>query len=89
MYTITNCYAITAIAVIGGALFGFDISAMSAAIAMDQFKNYFFDGVVPSTVLGGIVAAMPGGAFVGSLISGFLSDRLGRKYSIQVGALTW
>jgi MFS family permease len=89
MYMITNFYAITAIAVLGGALFGFDISAMACAIATDQFKNFFFGGTVPSTVLGGIVAAMPGGAFCGSLISGFLSDRLGRKVAIQIGALTW
>ncbi|KAG0125073.1 general substrate transporter [Tuber indicum] len=32
---------------------------------------------------------MPGGSFCGALVSGFLSDRMGRKYSIQVGALVW
>ncbi|RPB01546.1 general substrate transporter [Choiromyces venosus 120613-1] len=32
---------------------------------------------------------MPGGSFCGALLSGFLSDRMGRKYSIQVGALIW
>jgi hypothetical protein len=30
MYTIGNIYAITAIAVVGGGLFGFDISSQSA-----------------------------------------------------------
>jgi hypothetical protein len=30
MYQISNIYGITAIAVIGGGLFGFDISSMSA-----------------------------------------------------------
>jgi hypothetical protein len=33
MYQIGNIYGITAIAVIGGGLFGFDISSMSAMYA--------------------------------------------------------
>lgn len=32
MYTVGNIYIIAAVAVIGGGLFGFDISAMSAII---------------------------------------------------------
>lgn len=40
-------------------------------------------------VQGGITAAMPGGSFIGSLISGVLSDRFGRRYSIMVGAVIW
>lgn len=40
-------------------------------------------------VQGGITAAMPGGSFLGALISGYLSDMLGRKTSIQIGALIW
>lgn len=32
---------------------------------------------------------MPGGSFVGALVSGFLSDKLGRKTSIQVGCVIW
>lgn len=40
-------------------------------------------------VQGGITASMPGGSFVGALISGFLSDILGRKRAIQVGAVIW
>lgn len=32
---------------------------------------------------------MPGGSFVGALISGFLTDWLGRKRAIQVGAVIW
>jgi len=34
MYTVGNFYVIAAVAVIGGGLFGFDISSMSAIIGM-------------------------------------------------------
>lgn len=45
-------------------------------------------GPTPS-VQGGITAAMPAGSWLGSIISGFLSDNLGRKKSIQIGAVIW
>ncbi|PUU81882.1 general substrate transporter [Tuber borchii] len=61
---------------------------MSAIIGTDQYNNYF-GPQIPSNVQGGITAAMPGGSFCGALLSGFVSDRMGRKYSIQVGALIW
>lgn len=37
----------------------------------------------------GITAAMPGGSWVGAIVSGFLSDILGRKKAIQIGAVIW
>ena len=41
MYTITNIYVLAAFGTIGGALFGFDVSSMSAWIGRDQYLNYF------------------------------------------------
>lgn len=72
----------------GGALFGFDISSMSAIIGTNQYKNYFGPNISSDTQ-GGITAAMPGGSFLGALCSGWISDRIGRKYSIQIAALIW
>jgi len=40
-------------------------------------------------VQGGITAAMPGGSWLGALVSGFMSDRFGRKTSIQIGSIIW
>lgn len=37
------------------------------------------------SVQGGITAAMPGGSFVGALVSGYLTDKLGRRRAIQIG----
>jgi MFS family permease len=62
---------------------------MSAVIGTRQYREFFFGDSIPSDVQGGITSAMPGGAFVGSICSGFLSDKMGRKYSIQVGACIW
>lgn len=41
MYTITNIYVLAAFGTIGGALFGFDVSSMSAWIDQDQYLDYF------------------------------------------------
>ncbi|GAD97734.1 hypothetical protein AN9184.2 [Paecilomyces variotii No. 5] len=96
-YLIGNIYVITTIAVIGGALFGFDIASMSAILGTQQYKCFFNQGGVEdgscagptSSTQGGISAAMPGGSFIGALCSGILTDWLGRKRAIQVGAVIW
>jgi MFS family permease len=107
-----NIYLIAAIAVIGGGLFGFDISSMSAmwvaisinlpfapsltrrSIATQNYLCYFNQGDVPckgprSDVQGGITASMAGGSWLASLCSGYISDILGRKKAIMIGAVIW
>ncbi|KAF9883996.1 hypothetical protein FE257_002384 [Aspergillus nanangensis] len=101
MLQISNLYATAAIAVIGGGLFGFDISSMSAIINTEAYLCYFHQGVMkykdgkpqckgPSAdVQGGITASMAGGSWLGALCSGFISDNFGRKHSIMIGAVIW
>jgi MFS family permease len=99
---IGNIYAIAAIAVIGGGLFGFDISSMSAIINTRAYLCYFHQGPIEfdengeqrcrgptADVQGGITASMAGGSWLGALVSGFLSDIFGRKTSIMIGAVIW
>lgn len=100
MYVVGNIYVIAAVAVVGGGLFGFDISSMSAIISTKAYLCYFnqgpqywatdgqCSGPTPN-VQGGITAAMPGGSWLGALVSGYLSDNLGRKRAIQVGSVIW
>lgn len=100
MYVVGNVYVIAAVAVVGGALFGFDISSMSAIISTKAYLCYFNQGPLhldtdgkcsgpTASVQGGITASMPGGSWLGALVSGYLSDILGRKKSIQVGSVIW
>jgi sugar porter (SP) family MFS transporter len=91
---IGNIYLISAISIIGGGLFGFDIASLSAIIGIEQYKCYFNQGDVPcqgptSSAQGGITAAMAGGSWLAALVSGYLSDILGRKKSIMIGAVIW
>ncbi|RKF73363.1 MFS glucose transporter mfs1 [Golovinomyces cichoracearum] len=100
MYKVGNVYFIAAVAVVGGALFGFDISSMSAIIFTKPYLCYFNQGPLylnsdnecsgpRSSVQGGITAAMPGGSWLGALLSGYVSEYLGRKRAIQIGATLW
>ena len=41
MYTISNIYVLAAFGTIGGALFGFVVSSMSAWIDQDQYLEFF------------------------------------------------
>ncbi|ANB11599.1 Snf3p [Sugiyamaella lignohabitans] len=84
---IYNQYFVAIIATIGGALFGFDISSMSATIGTPQYLDYF-NSPSPSTQ-GGINASMPGGSLVGSLVAGIVCDMIGRKYTIQFSCFLW
>ncbi|KAI1083688.1 putative MFS glucose transporter [Whalleya microplaca] len=87
MYRISNIYVLAAFGTIGGALFGFDISSMSAWIGTDQYLDYF--GSPNSTLQGGITASMSAGSFVGAIAAGFLSDYLGRRGSLMVASVIW
>lgn len=78
---------LAAFGTIGGMLFGFEISSMSAWIGAQQYVDYFDHP--SSTEQGGITASMSGGSLAGALIAGLLADKLGRKGAIQVAAIVW
>jgi MFS family permease len=93
-----NIYLIAAISVIGGGLFGFDISSMSAIITTPQYLCYFNNQPLDANgnckgpdanTQGGITSAMAAGSWFAALCSGFISDILGRKQSIMIGAVIW
>ena len=102
--TITNAYLLTALACIGGILFGFDISSMSAIIVTPNYLVYFAKDIATpnpdhpgwllsngpdSLTQGGITASMAGGSWLGALSSGPISDRFGRRGSITVALIIY
>ncbi len=87
MKTIYNIYLTTFIACIGGVLFGFDISSVSAFVDDDNYLRYF--NSPDSTTQGGITSSMSGGSFLGSLVVGMISDKFGRKFSIEISSIIW
>lgn len=71
---------------------------MSAIIPTQQYKCYFQQGPLGPDglctgpypdVQGGITASMAGGSWLSALVSGFLSDSLGRKKTIMIGSVIW
>ncbi|KAF3761581.1 hypothetical protein M406DRAFT_50654 [Cryphonectria parasitica EP155] len=87
MYRIWNIYVLAAFGTIGGALFGFDVSSMSAWVGSDQYLDYFNNP--GSLQQGGITASMSAGSFVGSICAGWLCDRLGRRGILKLASVIW
>lgn len=86
-YHTFNPYVIAFIATIGGMLFGFDTSSVSAFVSEDAYLKFF--NSPDSLTQGGVTAAMAGGSFLGCLFAGYISDRLGRKPVIQFSSFIW
>ncbi|KAF2835080.1 sugar transporter, partial [Patellaria atrata CBS 101060] len=82
-----NTYFLAIIATMGGMLFGFDISSMSAIVITDQYVDYFNN---PHGVMqGAIGSALAAGSVLGSLMAGPTSDKIGRRDSIMFACLWW
>ncbi|VVT45033.1 uncharacterized protein SAPINGB_P000615 [Magnusiomyces paraingens] len=87
MFKVYNPYLMALIATVGGMLFGFDISSVSAFVGQEEYRRYF--GYPNSVTQGGITASMAGGSFLGSLFVGPVSDRLGRRLVIRMSSCIW
>ncbi|KAI4614977.1 uncharacterized protein J4E92_007196 [Alternaria infectoria] len=84
---IYNVYFLAIVATMGGMLFGFDISSMSAIIPSDQYLTYFDNPT--GVVQGAIGAALAAGSVVGSAIAGPISDKFGRRDALMFACLWW
>jgi sugar porter (SP) family MFS transporter len=87
MFTVYNPYVVAFVACIGGMLFGFDISSVSAFVGEEHYNAYFDSP--DSLTQGGITSSMAGGSFLGSLAAGYICDRTGRKFIIMLSSLIW
>lgn len=79
------------------------VASMSAILPTENYKVFFGDtavtvdptngflqsaGLTPN-LQGGVTAAMPGGSFLGSIVSGYLSDKLGRNKAIMIASIVF
>lgn len=69
---------------IGSLLWGYDSGIFSTAQAQDYFVNQFNPD---PPMLGGIISIYTAGGAIGSLMSGMVGDRFGRRGTIQIGAV--
>lgn len=77
-------YLMAAIASTGGLLFGFDTGIISGALPLIQ-QDWGLD----TFMSGALVAVLLGGAVIGALIAGQISDRLGRREIITATSATF
>ncbi|MDT8859249.1 D-xylose transporter XylE [Alkalihalobacillus sp. MEB130] len=76
---------LTFIAALGGLLFGYDTAVISGA--EQSLQVYFIDALGLSTLFHGLtVSSALIGCIIGGLISGILSNRIGRRNSLMVAA---
>ncbi|KAL2270669.1 hypothetical protein VTJ83DRAFT_40 [Remersonia thermophila] len=85
--TIYNVHLVAIIATLGGMLFGFDISSMSAIVVTKQYIEYFDNPA--GAVQGAIGSALAAGSVVGSAVAGPISDKIGRRDSIMFACIFW
>jgi len=80
-------YVAAIFAAIGSFLFGYD-SGIIGSVISDSYTNFhdYFNHPDPN-ITGAVVSVFAGGAFFGALLAGQTADRLGRKRTIQMGAI--
>ncbi|PSR75621.1 general substrate transporter, partial [Coniella lustricola] len=81
--------AIAAFACIGGVLYGYNQGMFSGVLAMPSFQNHMgaydpLDPNAPQTLKGWLTSILELGAWLGTLLSGFLAETLSRKYGVLV-----
>lgn len=78
-------YFTTVFVSLGVFLFGYEQGIMSGLLTNKHFKDYFHDP--KAAEIGTMVAILEIGALVSSLLSGRISDKIGRRRSIRYGAI--
>ncbi|KAJ3527835.1 hypothetical protein NM208_g10511 [Fusarium decemcellulare] len=77
-------FLVSIFASLGSLLYGYDLGVIAEVIASGNFKRQFGDD--PNKT-GAVVSVFTGGAFFGAFFAGPVGDRLGRKWTILIGAL--
>ncbi|KAI1262763.1 putative hexose transport-related protein [Xylariaceae sp. FL1019] len=82
-------FRIALFACIGGVLYGYNQGMFSGLLSMPAFKSHMgtydpFDDTADQTKKGWLTAILELGAWIGTLMSGFVAETISRKYGILV-----
>uniref|UniRef100_A0A8H7XZV5 Major facilitator superfamily (MFS) profile domain-containing protein n=1 Tax=Psilocybe cubensis TaxID=181762 RepID=A0A8H7XZV5_PSICU len=78
-------FATAVFASLGGLLYGYNQGVFSGVLAMHSFGTRMGDAVSDPGKKGWLVAILELGAWAGVLMTGYLADKLSRKYTIVLG----
>ena len=85
-YNLTYIVGITLVATIGGLLFGYDTAVISGTV--DSLENFLIKpNGLGDFALGATVSSALIGCIIGGIVSGFLSNRYGRKNTLLIAAI--
>ncbi|KAK3347879.1 general substrate transporter [Neurospora tetraspora] len=87
-------FSIACFACIGGVLYGYNQGMFSGVLAMPAFQKHMgeYDPIDPNasqTKKGWLTAILELGAWLGTLLSGFMAEVLSRKYGVLVACLVF
>jgi len=82
-------FRVAAFACIGGVLYGYNQGMFSGVLAMPAFQRHMGEYITNSTLKGWLTAILELGAWLGTLLSGFLAETLSRKYGVLVACLVF
>jgi len=82
-------FRIALFACIGGVLYGYNQGMFSGLLAMPAFQSHMgeydpFDPTADQTKKGWLTAILELGAWIGTLMSGFIAETISRKYGVLV-----
>jgi len=80
-------FAITVFASLGGLLYGYNQGVFSGVLGMYTFDQRMGDAVSNSGKKGWLVSILELGAWFGVLVTGYLADKLSRKYTIVLAVI--
>ncbi|EXJ85326.1 hypothetical protein A1O1_05690 [Capronia coronata CBS 617.96] len=84
-------FLVAVVAALGGMIYGFDSGIVATTLGHDTFKVYMYGPSMSNPALSGksscaIVSVYNAGQSVGGLSTGFMADKISRKYTIFVAA---
>lgn len=82
-------FLITVFASLGGLLYGYNQGVFSGVLSMKSFDNRMASAVNNSGTKGWLVAILELGAWFGVLCTGYLADKLSRKYTIVFAVIVF